>query len=399
MDERYMRRALELARLARGRTSPNPMVGAVVVKNGEIVGEGWHQKAGTPHAEIHALRAAAENARDAELFVTLEPCCHSGRTGPCTEAVVAAGIRRVIVAMTDPNPKVAGQGITCLREHGIEVSTGVLAPEAADLNAAFIKWISCGLPFVVLKSGMSLDGKIATATGESKWITGPESRLAVHRLRDSVDVIMTGIGTVLADDPELTTRLPEGGRSPVRVILDRMARLPLEAKILADGVSPVIIVVSTDAPADRVASLERNGAEVLRMQTDVSGVDLHTTLRALGERCYSSVLVEAGGTLNGALLKQNLVDRMVLFMAPRIIGGSSAPGPFGGEGIKLLSDAVELEDIEISRTGQDIMVSGYVKRREARDVYRTCRGIGTGTFGGPTDSVHSADGAGAKGSG
>lgn len=376
MNEKYMRRALELARMARGRTSPNPMVGAVIVKNGEIVGEGWHQMAGTPHAEIHALRQAGSQATEAEIYVTLEPCCHKGRTGPCTEALVRAGIAKVYIAMTDPNPKVAGKGIEFLRSKGIEVITGVLTSEAAELNAAFIKWISCGLPFVILKSGMSLDGKIATTTGDSKWITGPEARHQVHQIRDSVDVILTGIGTVLADNPELTTRLPEGGHNPVRVVLDRMARIPLTSKILNDNASPVVIFVSKDADENRLKAIQEKGAEVVPIATCSSGIDLHAVLRQIGQRGYSSILVEAGSTLNSTFLSENLIDRMVLFFAPRIIGGSLAPGAFGGDGIASLSDSVELEDIEITSVGADLMINGYVKQREGRDVYRTCRGIG-----------------------
>ena len=383
MDDIFMRRALELAKLARGRTSPNPMVGAVIVRDGEIVGEGWHQKAGTPHAEIHALRQAGERARGAEIYVTLEPCCHTGKTGPCTEALVAAGIKKVFVAMNDPNPKVAGRGISFLRENGIEVITGVLTIPAVELNAAFIKWISCGLPFVTLKSGISLDGKIATASGESKWITSPESRQQVHQLRDCVDVILTGIGTVLADDPELTTRLPKGGCSPVRVVLDRLARIPSSAKLLNDNASPVIICTSLSAEPQRLAAIQRKGIEVVQMETCNSGIDLHSVLRFLGQRGFSSVLVEAGSTLNATFLQENLIDRMVLFLAPRIIGGSLAPGAFGGAGSSSLLDTPELEDIEIRRVGPDIMIEGLMKRREGRDVYRTCRGIGSDSCSGP----------------
>lgn len=376
MDEKYMRRALDLAKQARGRTSPNPMVGAVVVKNGEIVGEGWHQMAGTPHAEIHALKQAGDKARGADIYVTLEPCCHAGRTGPCTDALLMAGIAKVYVAMTDPNPKVAGQGIAILRDRGIDVITGILTSEAAELNAAFIKWISCGLPFVILKSGMSLDGKIATAAGESKWITGPEARRQVHHLRDKVDVILTGIGTILADDPELTTRLPEGGHNPVRVVLDRLARIPLTSRILNDKASPVILFVSKDADERRLTAVREKGAEVVTIETCSSGIDLRAVLRHIGQRGHSSILVEAGSTLNSTFLTENLIDRMVLFLAPRIIGGSLAPGAFGGAGIESLSDAVELEDVEIAPVGADLMINGYVKQREGRDVYRTCRGVG-----------------------
>jgi len=376
-DEKFMREAIMLARLGRGRTSPNPMVGAVIVKDGDIVGRGWHQKAGTPHAEIHALAEAGSLAKNATLYVTLEPCCHQGRTGPCSTAIIDAGIRRAVVAMVDPNPLVAGCGISQLRESGICVEAGVLAEESARLNASFIKWITCRLPFVTIKSGISLDGKIATRTGNSRWITGNESRLEVHRLRDAADAILTGIGTVLADDPELTTRLPEGGKSPVRVVVDRLARTPVAAKIVSDGKAPTIIAVSKDAPRERIAALSGKGAEIVLLPEGTDGkLDLGFLLRSLGQRCFTSILVEAGGTLNESLLFGNYVDRVVMFVAPKIIGGRDAPGPYGGLGCDLLTEAVELEDVSVQAMGEDFMFDGFVKRRESRDVYRTCGGIG-----------------------
>ena len=376
IDEQYMQQALDLARQGRGRTSPNPVVGAVIVKDGQVVGRGWHQKAGTAHAEIHALAEAGSAAEKATIYVTLEPCCHQGRTGPCTEAILAAGIRRVVVAMTDPNPLVAGCGIGVLRERGLIVDTGVLADEAAQLNAPFIKWISCQLPFVTLKNGISLDGKIATQSGESRWITGPESRMEVHRLRDVSDAIITGVGTVLADDPELTTRLPEGGRSPVRVVLDRLARTPTAAKILDVQTAPTILFVSEAAPISRRDAIASTGAEVVVAPELEGRIDLSFVLNTLGQRCLTTVMVEAGGTLNSAFLFGNYVDKIVMFIAPKIIGGSGAPGPYGGAGCGPLSEAVELEDLVVRQLGADLMVEGFVKRRENRDVYRTCRGIG-----------------------
>ena len=375
-DEQYMHEALTLASQGRGRTSPNPVVGAVIVKDKTIIGRGWHQKAGTAHAEIHAITDAGLSTKNATLYVTLEPCCHQGRTGPCTEAIIAAGISRVVVAMVDPNPLVAGCGIEVLRKQGITVDTGVLAAEAANLNAPFIKWITCSMPFVTMKNGISLDGKIATRTGNSRWITGEASRLEVHRMRDASDAIITGIGTVLADDPELTTRLPSGGKSPVRVVVDRLARTPLSAKLVTDGKAHTIIAVSSEAPQKRVDKLEESGVEILILPELEGRLDLGELLRNLGQRCLTSVMVEAGGTLNSSFLFNNLVDKVVLFVAPKIIGGSGAPGPYGGIGIDLLSDAVELEDLALQTLGSDLMIEGYVKRRESRDVYRTCGGIG-----------------------
>ncbi len=376
LDKQYMKEALALARLGRGRTSPNPVVGAVIVKDGVIVGRGWHQKAGTPHAEIHALADAGIAAKNATLYVTLEPCCHHGRTGPCTEAIVAARIGRVVVAMVDPNPLVSGCGIEILRKQGLRVDTGILAAEAANLNAPFIKWISCQMPFVTMKNGISLDGKIATHTGNSRWITGEASRLEVHRMRNTSDAIITGIGTVLADDPELTTRLPEGGNSPVRVVIDSLARTPLTAKLVNDGKAPTLIAVSPHAPAERVAALAQKGIEILPVPETLAGLDLGILLRNLGQRCLTSIMVEAGGTLNSSFLFGNFVDRVVLFLAPKIIGGAGAPGPYGGCGCDSLSEAVTLEDIVVRPLGDDLMIAGYVKRRESRDVYRTCGGIG-----------------------
>ncbi len=375
-DEQYMKEALALARLGRGRTSPNPVVGAVIVKDDQIVGRGWHQKAGTAHAEIHAIADAGNAAQNATIYVTLEPCCHQGRTGPCTEAILAAGIRRVVVAMVDPNPLVAGCGVETLRTRGVIVETGVLAEEAAQLNAPFIKWITCHLPFVTLKNGISLDGKIATATGNSRWITCEESRLEVHRMRDRADAIITGIGTVLADDPELTTRLPEGGKSPVRVVVDRLARTPSTAKLVTDGKAPTLIAVSVNAPQERVEKLAEHGMEILRIQETNEQLNLGSLLRELGRRCLTSVMVEAGGTLNSSFLFGNYVDKVVMFVAPKIIGGAGAPGPYGGQGSDRLSDAVELEDLTVRTIGSDLMIEGFVKRRESRDVYRTCGGIG-----------------------
>ena len=376
-DEKYMREALELARRGRGRTSPNPVVGAVIVKDDKVIGRGWHQKAGTAHAEVHAIADAGDETRNATLYVTLEPCCHFGRTGPCTEAIAAAGIQRVVVAMTDPNPLVAGCGIETLRQRGIRVDTGVLATEAASLNAPFIKWITCKLPFVTLKNGISLDGKIATRTGDSCWITGEASRLEVHRLRDAADAIITGVGTVLADDPELTTRLPEGGKSPVRVVVDSLARTPLSAKLVNDGKAPTIIAISNKAPEERVAALKAKNVEILPLPEDSDGrLNLGALLRILGERCLTHVMVEAGGTLNSSFLFGNYVDKVVMFVAPKIIGGAGAPGPYGGTGCDRLSEVVELEDVMIQHTGDDLMIEGWVKRREARDVYRTCGRIG-----------------------
>lgn len=378
-DAAYMRQALALACRAAGRTSPNPMVGALVVKDGEVVGEGCHLCAGTPHAEVHALADAGEAARGATVYVTLEPCCHHGRTGPCADALIAAGVKKVVAAMTDPNPKVAGQGLARLRAAGVEVVEGVLAAEAARQNEAFLKWISTGLPFGIMKTAMTMDGKIATRTGQSKWITGPAARERVHRLRDYCDAILVGVGTVLADDPALTARLPEsGGHNPLRVVVDSAARTPLTAQMVTDGQAPTVIAVTDRAPAERVAALRAAGAEVLALPAGPTGVDLAALWRALGARKLTSVLVEGGAAVNAAALTANIIDKVYAFVAPKIIGGATAPGPVGGEGAAALAAAVSLEDMACEAVGEDILITAYIATREGRDVYRACGRIGQG---------------------
>ena len=359
-DEDYMREALHLAGLARGRTSPNPMVGAVIVKDGRIVGEGWHRKAGTPHAEVHALRMADDLAEGATLYVTLEPCSHYGRTGPCAKAVAEAGVKRVVIGMGDPNPLVAGNGIRMLRDAGIEVRCGVLEDEARKLNAPFLKWVTTKLPYVAIKAAMSLDGKIATATGKSQWITNEASRLRVHELRDCYDGILVGIGTVLADDPSLTARLPDGtGKNPVRIIADSSARTPLAAKVVTDGAARTIIAVTEQAPAERVAALREKGAEIL-VAGSGSRVDLRKLMQLLGGQEISSVFVEGGGTVNFSLLQAGLADKIYAFFAPIMIGGRSALSPVAGEGFAELADAVRLKNLTTEILDGDLLVTADI---------------------------------------
>ncbi|WP_066639285.1 bifunctional diaminohydroxyphosphoribosylaminopyrimidine deaminase/5-amino-6-(5-phosphoribosylamino)uracil reductase RibD [Desulfolucanica intricata] len=364
MDKNYMQMALDLAARARGRTSPNPMVGAVLVKNGSVIGSGYHKRAGTPHAEIHALREAGDKAEGATLYVTLEPCCHHGRTGPCTEAVLAAGIKRVVIAMTDPNPLVAGKGIERLQSAGVEVSTGVMAEEAQQLNEVFIKYITTRLPFVVLKTAMSLDGKIATYTGHSKWITGPGARNYVHQLRDSYDAILIGIGTLLADNPSLTTRL-EGrdGKDPVRIIVDSMARTPPDAKVITQkSEAATIIAVTEQAPKERVRKLNEAGAEIL-VAGNGPRVDLTYLMQALAVREITGVLIEGGAEISASALNLGLVDKLIWFIAPKIIGGREAPGPVGGHGAVKASEAIQLNCISIKHFEEDICIEGYISNR------------------------------------
>lgn len=372
MNEYFMRQALHIAGFAEGRTSPNPLVGAVVVRNNRIVGQGWHRKAGTPHAEIHALNQAGELAQGADLYVTLEPCSHHGRTGPCTEAIIHAGIKRVVVAMTDPNPIVSGQGIARIRQAGIEVEEGVLAEEAAKQNEVFIKWITTGMPFGVFKTAMTMDGKIAAASGQSQWISGSDAREHVHRLRDRYDAIFTGIGTIIADNPQLTTRLPEGGNNPARVIVDSLGRIPLSAKVLTDGQARTIIAVSARAPADKVGQLRALGAEVVQIEETAGRLDLRRLFQWLGKQQITSILIEGGATVAASALESNLIDKVCWFIAPKILGGVTAPGPIGGTGILEIESAIGLEDIEVQPIGADTMITAYIARREGRDVYRTC---------------------------
>jgi diaminohydroxyphosphoribosylaminopyrimidine deaminase/5-amino-6-(5-phosphoribosylamino)uracil reductase len=358
-DERHMRRALQLAARARGRTAPNPMVGAVVVAAGEVVGEGWHPKAGEPHAEVFALRAAGAAARDATLYVTLEPCCHYGRTPPCTEAVLASGVRRVVAAMEDPFPKVAGGGLARLREAGLQVESGLLADQSATLNRAYLKAVATGLPWLTLKMAMTLDGKIATRTGDSRWVTGEAARKHVHRLRNWYDVALVGIGTARADDPQLTARLP-GARHPLRVIIDHRAALS-PASALARTAREIPTLVVTGEAAD-TSALEAAGVEILRAPTVAGRVELAAALRGLVARGAHSVLCEGGPTLGGALLDAGLVDEALWFVAPKLLGGADAYPALGGRGVELMADAVTLDEVKVRRFGADLAVSGYVHR-------------------------------------
>ncbi len=359
-DEDFMREALLLAQNALGRTSPNPLVGAVIVREGRVVGAGWHRKAGTPHAEVHALAMAGDLSRGATAYVTLEPCSHYGRTGPCAKALVEAGVKRVVVPVLDPNPLVAGKGKAMLEAAGVEVTVGVLAEEARQINEAYFKWVTQKMPFVTLKTAMTLDGKIATAAGKSQWITGEAARQRVHEMRDVADAILVGIGTVLADNPSLTTRLADGtGRNPVRVIVDSRARTPLTANVVADGAARTLLAVTASAPAEKVSALREAGVEVIALG-EGPAVDLRALMRFLAEEKMTSVFVEGGGTLNFSLLEAGLVDKVHAFIAPQMVGGETALSPVEGRGIAELSDAVRLERMTAEPVGADILLTGYV---------------------------------------
>lgn len=357
-DENFMREALRIAKNSEGRTSPNPMVGAVIVREGKIIAEGWHRKAGTPHAEIHALNMAGELAKNSAMYVTLEPCSHFGRTPPCANKIVESGISKVFVAMKDPNPKVAGRGIEILKSAGIEVEVGILEDEAKKLNEVFLKWVTKKIPFVISKFACSLDGKISTVGGESQWISCEESRKFSHHLRDISDGIMVGVGTVLADNPSLTARI-ENGKNPVRIVVDSLARTPLDSKILRDGQAKNIFAVTKNAPSEKISALKNLGAEII--ETDGEKVDLKFLMEELAKREITSVLVEGGGTLHFSMLKENLVDKIFAFVAPKILGGKNALTAVEGAGFEKLSDAVQLKNLSAEKIGEDILISGYVQ--------------------------------------
>jgi len=357
-DEYYMRLALELAAKARGQTGINPVVGCVIVKDGRIVGLGSHLRRGEAHAEIHALNMAGEAARGATVYVTLEPCSHHGLTPPCADRLIEAGVARVVTAATDPNPKVSGRGLGKLREAGIETTVGVLEAESRKLNEAFEKYIRTGLPFVTLKAGATMDGRISAASGDSRWVTGEASREAVHTLRHRHDAIMIGAGTALRDDPSLTTRTPVPGLDPIRIVVDSKLRLPLRLKVFTDGLAPTIVLTARGVDEGRRRALEAAGVEVIACDARDGRIDLRDAMRKLGERGIGSVLLEGGGGLNGAMLAAGLVDKIAVFYAPKIVGSAGTP-LFDWPGAERMAEAVRIVGIEIARYGDDWCVTGY----------------------------------------
>ncbi len=359
---RWMARALALAHRALGRTSPNPAVGAVVVRGGRVVGEGWTRPVGGPHAEVVALRQAGARARGATLYVTLEPCAHHGRTPPCIDAVIATGITRVVVGVGDPNPRVRGRGFRALRAAGIDVISGVLAEQAGAVSAWFRHYIVRGRPFVMLKLAASLDGRIATRRGESRWISGPAARRWVHELRNRVDAVMVGSATVLADDPALTCRL-RGGRDPIRIVVDGRLRTPPRARVVRQrSTAPTLIATTGSAPAARRAALARAGAEVLVVPGARGHVDLAALFRQLAVRGIVSVMIEGGGELAAAALRAETVDRALLISAPLLVGGDGRP-MLGSLGVTRLARAPHMAAPIVSRLGPDLLIEGPVAYR------------------------------------
>ncbi len=363
-DAGYMRRALRLARRALGGTSPNPLVGAVIVRGRRIVGEGFHRRAGLPHAEVEALRRAGAAARGATLYVTLEPCNHTGRTPPCCDAILAAGISRVVAAVADPNPRTNGRGIKRLRRAGIRLTVGVLEAEARELNAPFFKSMRTGLPWVVAKIAQSLDGKIATSTGASQWITSPAARRLGHQWRARMDAVLVGVNTVLKDDPLLTVRAARrrAGR-PLKVIVDSRLRTPPTARCLSSASPAPTLIATTAGSKTRRAALARRGAEMVRLPPQRGRVPLRRLFRLLAERGVQSVLIEGGGEVLASAVEERLVDGVVWCIAPILIGGRAAPTSLGGQGIRRLSDAARVEAVTLRRLGTDLCLEGRLVYR------------------------------------
>jgi len=364
-DLHYMKAALRLAAKGRGTTSPNPMVGALVINRGRIVGRGYHLRPGFPHAEVLALRQAKASARGGTLYVTLEPCCHlKKRTAPCVPAIVGSGIRRVVIAQRDPNPLVNGRGVAALRRGGVSLTVGVARREAEALNHAYRHWVRTKRPFVLLKAGMTLDGQIATSAGEARWITSEPSRREVHQLRAEADAVLVGVGTVLSDDPSLTARVGKrlkrlAKKQPLRVVVDSRLRTPLNARILrrADG-ARTLIATTGSAPAARRRALQRRGVEVLTVAHVSGRVSLPVLLRELGRRGVTSLLVEGGSEINAAMLRAKLVQRVRLYVAPSLLGGNDAKGMIGGNSPGRLTSALKLKHVHTRSLGGDLVVEG-----------------------------------------
>ncbi len=358
---RYMNLAIEMAKQTTGQTAPNPKVGAVVVKNGEIVGLGAHLKAGEGHAEVHALQMAGDKAKGATMYVTLEPCSHHGKTPPCADLVIEQGIQTIYIATTDPNPLVAGRGIERLKEAGLDVHVGLNEQSAVALNTIFNHFMRTNLPFVTLKSASSMDGKIATKTGHSKWITGPEARLDVHRYRHEHDAILVGIDTIIKDDPSLTTRLPSGGKNPIRLVMDTHLRIPKQSKVLNDREAPTWIITGSQVSGTGIQALQNDHVRILKMPEEK--INIHALLERLVQERITSILVEGGGTVHASFIKEKAFQQIVTYLAPILIGGHSSPSIIGGEGIERVSDAMELEMVSYEKIGKDLKIVSIPKGR------------------------------------
>ena len=358
---KYMSRAVTIAQRGKGWVNPNPLVGAVLVKGGRIIGEGYHEYFGGPHAVVNAIRNAKEDVAGSTLVVTLEPCSHHGKTPPCTDLILDHKIRNVVIGVLDPNPTENGRGKKILEDHGVEVTSGFLEERIREMNEPFFKFIRSGKPFCVLKTAMTLDGKIATVAKESHWISGKESGKYIHELRQQLSAIMVGINTVLIDDPSLNTRRNgKRNRNPLKVIVDTMARIPLDSKVLANDPQLALIATTSRADSAKLKMLERSGAQVLVCPVKNDHVDISFLANSLGTMGIDSILLEGGSTLAFSALSEGIVDKVISFIAPKIVGGKDALSPVGGDGIRQLSDAIMLHDIAVKRIGKDIMIRGYI---------------------------------------
>ncbi|MDH5541590.1 MAG: bifunctional diaminohydroxyphosphoribosylaminopyrimidine deaminase/5-amino-6-(5-phosphoribosylamino)uracil reductase RibD [Nitrospinota bacterium] len=361
MKSQFMERALTLAEMARGKTSPNPLVGAVIVKAGKIIAEGFHEKAGTDHAEIVALKKAKGNAKGSALYVNLEPCCHTGKTGPCTEAIIEAGIKKVVLSMRDPNPLVSGKGIAALKKAGITVLEGLLQKEAKLLNAPFEKFISQKLPYVIMKAACSLDGRIASSSGESKWISNEQSREYVHLLREQSDAIMVGLNTIIRDDPQLNVRpRKKNGKQPIRIVVDTNLKTPVDARIFHSLGGKIIVATSSDAPESRAKQLEGSGADILRLPQKENRVSLKSLMKELAKREIVTILLEGGSELYTDALTQELVDRVAIFYAPIILGGSDKYTLLQSKRKSDMTGALKILNVKKTDFGDNLLIEGDV---------------------------------------
>ncbi|MBS4840522.1 MULTISPECIES: bifunctional diaminohydroxyphosphoribosylaminopyrimidine deaminase/5-amino-6-(5-phosphoribosylamino)uracil reductase RibD [Clostridium] len=360
MDEFYMKRALELAIKGVGMVNPNPMVGAVIVKDNKVIGEGFHEKYGHAHAERNAVKNAVEDIEGATVYVTLEPCAHYGKTPPCVDLLIEKKVRKVVIGMLDPNPLVAGKSIKKLKENNIEVKVGVKEKECRKLNEVFIKYITTKKPFVIMKAGISIDGKIATSGGESKWITSERSRLHSHELRNRMSGIMVGINTVLSDDPSLTYRGEHKGKDPLRIIIDSTLKVPFESKVIKYNNNNTIVACVENADLIKKEKLEKMGVKVIETKSKKGKVDLQEVVEKLGKDKIDSILLEGGGTLNFSALKEGIVDKVRFYIAPKIIGGQNSKNSVSGQGFYNLDDCVNLKDMSYEQMGNEIVVEGYI---------------------------------------
>ncbi|MGG4168335.1 bifunctional diaminohydroxyphosphoribosylaminopyrimidine deaminase/5-amino-6-(5-phosphoribosylamino)uracil reductase RibD [Rossellomorea vietnamensis] len=356
----YMKLAISMAEATLGQTSPNPVVGAVVVKNGEIVGTGAHLKAGEGHAEVNAIKMAGDKAKGSDIYVTLEPCSHFGKTPPCSQALITSGIKRVHIATRDPNPLVAGRGIQQLRDAGIEVVVGELEEEALELNKHFFHFIQNGTPYVTLKTAVTLDGKTASASGDSKWITSEASRTDVHYDRHRHDAILVGVNTVIQDNPHLTTRLPQGGKNPIRIILDTYLRTPVHSHVVEDLESRTIIFTGSSVKDERKTPYIDRGCEIISLTDDKIGI--HSVLKELGSRKIVSLYVEGGSTIHSSFLEERAFQEMIMYMSPKLVGGNTAYTSFGGKGFPTIAEGLEMEIASLDRVAQDIKIVARPKR-------------------------------------